>query len=344
MSESLRRMQEFVQRHGKELRPHCKTHKCANIAKEQLSAGAVGVCVTKLSEAEIFAAEGIDRLLITSPIATAEKWERFARLRKFCADLLVVIDSHRQAELLAAALRKEGIEQSGVLLDLDAGSHRTGVPLSRTMDLGKKILQIPELELRGVQAYAGWVQHIPNHQERLEKSRQCMSEAAQVFNELRKIAPQIQIFTGGGTGSHESDVQIPEITDIQAGSYLLMDANYLALEGVNYPAALTLLTTVISTHHSDFVTVDAGLKAIYRDGPPPKVITAGYGHLSYEWNGDEHGTLRSDGRAPLPQEGEVIRLIVSHCDPTINLHDEFHVLEKGEIVDHWPVTARGMTQ
>jgi D-serine deaminase-like pyridoxal phosphate-dependent protein len=137
------------------------------------------------------------------------------------------------------------------------------------------------------------------------------------------------------------------VTEIQAGSYALMDAEYFQIGGENqkrfedFAPALSLLTTVVSTNQSGFVTVDAGLKSLYRDGATPEVCRPG---LAYDWFGDEYGKIYSTGSSALPRLGEQLRLIVSHCDPTVNLFDLFFVIEEGCVADIWPIDLRGCSQ
>jgi D-serine deaminase-like pyridoxal phosphate-dependent protein len=141
------------------------------------------------------------------------------------------------------------------------------------------------------------------------------------------------------------------LTELQAGSYALMDAEYLAIESADgsdaadYHPALTMLTTVVSGPHGRQVTVDAGLKALYRDGGRPRVLTPEYRKLHYDWFGDEYGKLSAPNRTTLlPELGMVLELVVSHCDPTVNLFDRLHITRAGKVVDIWPIDLRGRCQ
>jgi len=131
-----------------------------------------------------------------------------------------------------------------------------------------------------------------------------------------------------------------------------MDAEYMALESTSstgftgrFRPALTLLTTVVNASHDTHVTVDAGLKSLYRDGAVPQVITPEYAGLRYDWFGDEYGKLRAgEGRTELPRLGTTLELVVSHCDPTVNLFDSFFITRAGQVVDEWPIDLRGKSQ
>ncbi|MCX5878718.1 MAG: DSD1 family PLP-dependent enzyme, partial [Deltaproteobacteria bacterium] len=167
----------------------------------------------------------------------------------------------------------------------------------------------------------------------------------------KKTWPECRIFSGAGTGTHDIDTRIPELTELQAGSYTVMDAEYLAIGSAENPTrfdafhpALTILTTVVSTNQKGFVTVDAGLKAIYRDGANPIVLSPSQGGMVYDWFGDEYGKISFAQEVDVSPLGSVLELIVSHCDPTINLFDRFYVAQNGKVIDVWEIDLRGRSQ
>lgn len=172
-----------------------------------------------------------------------------------------------------------------------------------------------------------------------------------VVQKFRRDGLPCDIFTGTGTGTYEIDCNVPELTDLQVGSYTLMDAEYLNIGSSQHPSrfnkfppSLTLFTTVVSTNHDEFVTVDAGLKALYHHGGTPCVVHPSDIGLQYEWRGDEHGGIILSGRSKRPEIGDVLKLVVSHCDPTVNLFDIFYVTRKGIVQDVWPIDMRGKCQ
>ncbi|HEX9157964.1 MAG TPA: hypothetical protein VF827_08065, partial [Syntrophales bacterium] len=217
--------------------------------------------------------------------------------------------------------------------------------------LGQWVQTLPSLKLRGIQCYAGQVQHISSFEDRRQASVGWLRQAAEVFRQFQDHRLPAEIFTGGGTGTYEIDCQVKELTDLQAGSYTLMDAEYLSigssqnpLRFERFPPALTLLTTVISSNHPGFFTVDAGLKALYHHGGSPSILHPGGLGLSYDWWGDEHGRIATPGNQRKLELGEVLELVVSHCDPTVNLFDAFYVTRKGIVTDVWPIDLRGKCQ
>jgi len=238
-----------------------------------------------------------------------------------------------------------------VLLDLDAGLQRTGASFSSAPEIAKAILAMPELRLKGIQAYAGQVQHIPSYNERQTASRNCLRAAAAVFREIQNLMPECAIFSASGTGTFDIDIAIPELTELQVGSYACMDAEYLAIGSASDPTrfasfapALRLLTTVISANQPGFVTVDAGLKSLYKDGGIPQILGAEQSGLKYNWFGDEYGRVSSSDGQALPALGSVLELVTSHCDPTINLFERFYLTQGEQVIDVWPIDLRGCSQ
>jgi len=350
LDENLQKMQTRVKTAGKSLRPHAETHKCSTLAKMQVANGAIGVCAAKISEAEALVDAGMSGVLITGPVAGREKINRLVSLLGRAPFLMAVVDHPDTIGLLQRRL-DELDRQLDVLLDIDVGQRRTGVPPAKAMDVAGSILSSSRLRLRGIQAYAGHVQHIPRYEDRKAASREALRKAAAVFKRLQARAESCTIFSASGTGTARIDLSSAELTELQAGSYALMDAEYLAVESTDgsdaadYQHALTMLTTVVSGPHGRQVTVDAGLKALYRDGGRPCVLTPEYGKLHYDWFGDEYGKLSAPSRATLlPGLGMVLEMVVSHCDPTVNLFDRLHITQAGKVVDVWPIDLRGRCQ
>jgi D-serine deaminase-like pyridoxal phosphate-dependent protein len=199
------------------------------------------------------------------------------------------------------------------------------------------------LNLMGIQCYAGHFQHIEDLTQRSEASKHLLNKAGKLKTSIEKnTGLQNLIQSGSGTGTFEIDCDIDSVTEIQPGSYTVMDKEYYDIDkGITFEPAMTLLTTVISTNNSKHVTVDAGTKSIYKETTFPKIIS--HNNLNYSWEnfGDEHGKITGD---ILPKVGDVIEMIVPHCDPTINLHDKFYVTEKDIVTDVWEISLRGKVQ
>lgn len=350
LEHNLAKMQAVVRGAGKNLRPHAKTHKCSLLAKKQVQTGAIGVCAAKVSEAEGLAAAGIQGILITGPVVTTRKIERLASILEQDPTVMVVVDHAANIRHLDEAMLARHLSLD-VLLDVDVGSGRTGVLPESGLELAGQIFKSSNLRLKGIQAYAGFVQHMQSYPQRKEASLKCMQRAAGLFCSLREKERACSIFSGTGTGTYDIDLQIPALTELQVGSYAVMDAEYLNIAAKNDPGrfsdfkpALTLLTTVVSDNHPKFVTVDAGLKSLYQHGGAPFVLTPGFTDLKYEWFGDEYGKLIRSEDGNLPQLGAVLELVTSHCDPTINQFDCFYITRGEKVVDQWPIDLRGKSQ
>ncbi|WP_133138440.1 DSD1 family PLP-dependent enzyme [Legionella genomosp. 1] len=339
-------MRDHCIQQGIQLRPHCKTHKSSSLAQMQMDYGAIGLCVAKVSEALVLASKGLSNILITSPVVTRHKIQRLMECHQLCSDLCIVVDNKENIEQLNAAAQICGKVLS-VLIDINSGIGRTGVNASDALSLGQFVQRMPWLRLVGIQCYAGNLQHIAIYEERKNKSLAVMEMASELVCQFRKAGLPCRILTGTGTGTFDIDCQASEVTEIQPGSYTVMDVQYSAIgsgAGNRFLPAMTLLTTVISINQTSHVTVDAGTKALYVDRCKPVIIS--HSNLEYDWAGfgDEHGRVSSSGNAPLPQNGEVLELIVPHCDPTINLHDYFYITENDIVVDVWEIDMRGKVQ
>lgn len=350
LEQNLLRMQTLADSKGKKLRPHAKTHKSIALAKKQIEYGAIGVCAAKISEAELLAKAGIKEILLTGPVASNTKIKRIIDILLICPSLIVTLDNRQIGEALNNELQKVNLKIN-VLLDIDIGLHRTGVKPSDALKFGKYVLSQKNLRLCGIQAYAGQLQHITSFKERKSAALNCIEEVIPVFNKLKSETGDFMIFSASGTGTFEIDMDIPEITEHQVGSYVFMDSEYLQVESSEgskhfelFKPALKLLTTVVSANQYGFVTVDAGLKSIYKDGSEPQIITPEFLGLKYDWFGDEYGKVIYNKNQKVPTLGTVLELITSHCDPTINLFDHIYITKGRKVVDIWEINLRGCSQ
>ncbi|HAC58730.1 MAG TPA: threonine aldolase, partial [Rhodobiaceae bacterium] len=190
------RMAEHCKVNGLGLRPHAKTHKSVTIAKAQVKAGALGVCCAKLGEAEAMAKGGIESILITSPVVTAQGMERLMTLNARIPDLMVVVDSTENARALASRASEAG-RMLKVLVDLDVGLHRTGIrPGEDAMELAELLDAAEFLDLRGLQAYAGHLMHIHDFAERREKSLAAMKVLGEQRDALKAAGMCCDIVSG----------------------------------------------------------------------------------------------------------------------------------------------------
>jgi D-serine deaminase-like pyridoxal phosphate-dependent protein len=313
-----------------------------------LQAGAVGICCAKLGEAEVLAAGGIGSLLVTSPVVSAEGMRRIAALNRLCPDLMIVTDSAANVHDLAGAGAASG-RPLKILIDLDVGQHRTGIaPGESALALAAAIAATPHLILAGIQGYAGHLQHVHGRAGRRARTLAAMQLLAGTRAALEARGNACPIVTGGGTGTFDLDPGAGVLTDLQAGSYIFMDAQYAEVweadaERIPFATSLFVQTMVISANHPGIATTDAGLKAFATDAGPPRILAGASEGARYVLGSDEQGRVEFAAGGGL-EVGAVLTCAVPHCDPTVNLYDHYHVVRRDTMVDIWPVDARGRSQ
>lgn len=340
---NLDKMAGTIASYGVRLRPHAKTHKSPKIALDQIARGAVGVCCQKVSEAEVMVDGGVNDVLVSNEVIGRKKINRLASLAKRARVSVCVDDEQNIAELSAAAL-EQGVSLY-ILVEVDVGARRCGVPPGvAALELAKLITAAPNLSFDGLQAYHGGAQHIRQHTDR----RAAIALAADMTTEtvalLRQHDITCPIVTGGGTGSLDIDLELGVLNELQAGSYVFMDADYMRNFNQDggpfapYRNSLFVRSTVMSTPRRGVAVIDAGLKAIAFDSGNPEI--SGRCGTSYVEPSDEHGNLDVADNNPLLL-GETVTLIPGHCDPTVNLYDWYVGIRGDEVEEVWPVAARG---
>lgn len=346
---NLKKMQSHLERHGMGLRCHTKTHKCPIIARKQIEAGAIGVCAATVSEAEMMLAGGVEQILITSPVVTAEKIDRVIALATASNGVQVVVDHIDGANAFNAAAAKAGITL-GVLIDLDPAMGRTGIATGDpALALGRHITgNCANLRFGGLQMYAGHCMHIHGFDKRREKYLKVMQAGVDTRDMFEADGISVPVFTGGGTGTFDIEPELGLLTDLQAGSYGFMDVEYLDIGGKqgggfdDFEASLFVLVTAISKPQSPMITVDAGFKALATDTVVPQFRDVE--GVAWHWGGDEHGIIGLNNPSRDINLGDKLFVITPHCDPTVNLHDWCFPYRDGMVEEIWPVAARGCSQ
>jgi D-serine deaminase-like pyridoxal phosphate-dependent protein len=335
------------------IRPHLKTGKSSIIAHKLLESGAVGICVAKLGEAEVMAAAGIEDILITTELVGALKLERLVELlknhllipkRTFGRDrasIKLVLDNLEAATALNAKLELTGLNVE-VLLDVNVGQNRCGIAPENALELALEISKLERLKLIGVQGYEGHLQHDRSFENRRNTCLTAMDKLGKVAFELENSGFEMRIVTTGGTGTYPFCAENSRVTEVQPGSFIFMDTDYLATSGVPFQSALTVLVTVISLTETRAI-VDAGFKSLSTDSgfAMPKNL-AGW---TYSPAGDEHGLLeKTDPDAVHLKIGDLLELIPSHIDTTVNLHDWYQPHRNGVLEPAWKIETRGRIQ
>lgn len=343
------KMAAFAKEHGIALRPHAKTHKSADIARKQIAAGAVGVCCAKLGEAEAMADGGVGGILITSPVVSAPAIARLMQLNARIPDLRVTVDNAANVGALDAAAKEAG-KPLQVLIDIDPGIRRTGVPSPEAaVEVGRSIAAASSLRYLGVQYYCGREQHVESYADRHAAIQDRTNYLGEVIAALKSIDMIPGVITGGGTGTHRIDAELGVFNELQVGSYVFMDRQYnecdLTGEGVDkqpYETSLQIDARVVSANTPGLATLDAGFKSMATDGGPPSILAGAPAGAPFHFMGDEHGLIVSGDQKVVI--GDIVTLAVPHCDPTVNLYDFYHVVRGDTLVDIWNVQARGRSR
>jgi D-serine deaminase-like pyridoxal phosphate-dependent protein len=339
-------MTRYVADHGKALRPHAKTHKCPEIARRLVRAGAVGACTAKLGEAEVFAAHDVRGLLVTTAVVGEAKAARAAALARLAPDTIVVADDVGQVALLDRAAGDAGVRLR-VAVDLYFG--RTGVaPGAPALAVAQAIGAAPHLAFAGLQAYDATASHTLGAEARRARTTRTMADAVATRALLEAHGIPCPMVSAGSTGSYRVDAAIDGLTELQPGSFIFMDTDYLQIGGPagtaydDFRPSLSVVTTVVSVH-GDEAIVDGGYKAFATDRPFPPVAVD-RPDLTYAWAGDEHGRVDMRRATRRLAVGDRIEFRAPHCDPTVNLYDEIHALRGDDVEAVWAIAARGKSQ
>lgn len=359
MQRNLSRMAEFARKHGLRWRPHAKMHKSSAIAKLQMQAGAVGVCVQKTSEAEAMAAGGVHDIYISNEVIAPAKLARVADLAHQLAaeqgKLAIAVDSVEGVRRLAHEMndRRRGGPPAviDVFVELEVGQGRCGVtPGQSAVDLALEIRKHPALRFAGLQAYHGRAQHLRSPRARRDAIASVVRDVRFTKQLIEDEGLAVGIVTGAGTGSMVCEAASGVYGELQAGSFLFMDADYAANERdpaqPQFEHALFVKSQVMSSGLMHAVC-DAGHKSHAIDSGLPLVLALEpTGELEYANGGDEHGILRpAGGNQRVPRLDDIVWLIPGHCDPTVNLHNVLigvaGGLQKGRVDKIIRVDARG---
>lgn len=332
--ENIRRMASWVEgRVG--LRPHAKTHKCVELARAQVAAGAIGITAATVFEARELLRGGIREVLIANEIVGDGK----LRVLSECAQLgrvIVAADDERTVGQVAGAAQAAGSE-IGVLVEVDVGMGRGGV---RSTEAALRVAGCVEehgmLSLQGVMGYEGHAVLEPDRARREQLVAAAMTTLLSHVEALRDRGYPVEIVSAGGTNTYDITGTVKGVTELQAGTYPLMDVAYAPFVP-SFEPALTVLGRVIA-RHGGRVVLDSGSKTVAELGfAPARPRDAGLRTVRLD---EEHALLDVvEGNGP--GLGDVVELVVGYCGGTVNLHDAYRVVEDGVVVDAWPVIARG---
>jgi D-serine deaminase-like pyridoxal phosphate-dependent protein len=340
MEENLNLMANFFRNRDASLRPHFKTHKCLEIAQQQMAAGAIGITCAKLGEAEVLTQAQIPSILIANEVVDARKINHLAALAQK-TQIIVAVDQAENLQQLSIAAQEVGSELL-VLVESNVGMNRCGVETgTAALSLARLAIGLPNIRFMGVMGYEGHTITEPDPVQRHANVQQAMGKLVAVAEEIRGAGIPVEIVSAGGTGTYAMTGAYPGVTEVQAGSYVFMDTHYGQL-GLIFKHALSLLATVISRPSPKRAVIDAGMKALSSDHGLPEVITPVGAHLLSLH--EEDGILELDPLLVNLNIGDQVEILPSHACTTVNLHDRFYMIRKEVVESTWEIAGRGKSQ
>jgi D-serine deaminase-like pyridoxal phosphate-dependent protein len=341
LEHNIRQMAEFFRDRPAKTRPMWKTPKTIEIAKLQLAAGAIGITCAKVSEAELLVGAGVPDVLIANEVAGPAKAARLAALNR-TADVKCAVDDAEQAAMLSAAAQAAGVT-IGVVVEVFVGLPRCGVKPEDAPALAKIVASAPGLKLRGVMGYEGHIVNLEDEAARRAAAEDSMGRLTRAAQLIRAEGLPCEIVSGGGTGTYNITGVFPGVTEVQVGSYCLMDTKYDKLH-LGFEKAVTILASVCSRSPalSGWTIIDAGMKVMSYEFGLPELIGVPGARLAML--SEEHGHLFSESGSTGLRLGDKVELYPSHICTTINLHDRMFVTQSDRVVDVWQIQARGKSQ
>jgi len=338
MERNIRRLAGFFAAGPCRLRPHFKAHKTPEIARRQLAAGSCsGLTCATVGEAEV-AADFCDDILIANQVLGPDKAARVAALAERI-DIKVAIDSPAGLKEIGAAARRAGVTV-GVLIEVNIGFRCGVAPGEEALALARRAAGTKGVALRGLMGYEGHVVGLEDRGEREAGARKALERLLSTVPLLRQAGLPCEIVSAGGTGTYDITGRLEGVTEVQAGSYVLMDTAYSKLD-LPFELALSVLGTVLSRPRPTLAVADCGHKSCTEDHGFPAV--KGVEGASVLFLADEHALIGIPAESDVRPGGRV-ELWPSHIDPTINLHDRIYAVEGESVIDIWPVAARGYPQ
>ena len=343
MEANIQTMANYFRTVNADLRPHVKTHKTPIIAHKQIAAGAIGVTCAKLGEAEAVIHAGIRDVLIANQVVGAQKIARLINLAKH-SEIMVAVDNAENVQAISEAAAAKGAT-GRMLIEVNIGMDRCGVePGKPTLALAEQIHQHPNVVFEGLMGYEGHTVAKPNHAERNTAAREAMQRLVDTKHYLEKHNVEVPIMSGGGTGTCNITGSISEMTEVQAGSYVLMDSTYRNVEGIgdHFDCALSVLATVVSRPSPNRVIVDTGLKVLAKEFGIPQPV--GVNGIEMTGLSEEHGKMQVSDENVSLKPGDKLEILPTHCCTTVNLHDRYYGIRSGIVESVWDITARGKAQ
>ena len=315
------------------IRPHYKTHKSPDLARRQLRAGAAGLSMATVWEAAILAAAGMDDLFVVNTVAHPAKLRTLAELARDHR-VLVAVDEAPNAEAHSAAAVRAG-STLGIMVEVDTGMDRCGVDTAQdALALARHVVDLPGLRFDGITGYEGHCSLTFDNVLRHQRQREAMNFFTSVAGLLEEHGIPVPIRSAGGIATWNWTAAFPGLTEIQAGTYVVMD-NFHGQMVPDFEHSLTIQATVIS-RQSDKVIVDAGNKSV---ADPADVSIVGHDLKVFRFD-EEHGIFAAPEGSPL-RVGDAVALVPGYSPSTVNWYDAYHVVRNEVVTDIWPIIPRG---
>jgi D-serine deaminase-like pyridoxal phosphate-dependent protein len=335
-------MQKVADDAGIKLRPHTKTHKTPLIAHMQIKAGARGITVAKLGEAEVMYAAGVDDILIAFPLQGASKLERLLHLAER-ANIRVSLDSRKVAQDISDAAQKRGMK-IGVYVEVDVGLGRVGTSHHEgARDFVREIVELPGIELLGIMTHAGHAHKATSVEEIAQYGKEEGEWMVETADLIRADGIEVREISVGSTPTARFSSQIKGVTEMRPGTYVFYDTTQVMKYACTWDdCAETVLATVV-VKHPDRLIFDCGSKTLSSDGAPNGLYgtVKGFPQLEIWRLNEEHATVRIAGDGPLPNIGDKVEIIPNHACGTVNMHDSFFAVSKDEVIGEYAIQARG---
>jgi len=350
MQKNIQEMQEKADRSGVNLRPHTKTHRTPAIARMQVEAGAKGITVAKVGEAEVMAEAGLTDIFIANEIYGLQKMERLKKVARK-VKVAVGVDNKEQVQLLSQVFAGEE-KPIEVLIEVETGEERSGlVPGTELVELAKCIEATPNVKLRGIFSHEGHTYGAATPLECAELFRKSQEDTLYAAKLITDAGISLEVISIGATPSIMLGEILPGITEIRPGTYVLMDAAQGHAIGDYSKCAITVLATVVSKPTPERIVLDTGVKSLTAFTRNKGICyTPGFGLLKgtddIRLNKlyDEHGLINNKELNKKLQIGDKVEIIPNHVCPTCNLYDKIYIVDKGRVVDELPILCRGKSQ
>ena len=342
LKDNIERMARKARTAGVNLRPHFKSHKAPAIAHMQMKAGAVGISVARLSEAEVLAAAGIDDILVAYPIVGEDKVERLLNLDRL-VKISTTVDTLEAAWALsqAAAAREQRID---VLVEVESGYKRCGVePGESTLTFVREITGLSGLRFKGVMTMAGHIYRQPTRESQFAVAREEAQLGANTAALLRQNGIEVEVISAGSTAAAQFLGEVEGVTEYRPGFYVFNEVSIADLGMCTLAQiAVSVLATVVSVPASDRFIIDAGRKTL---SSVPASKTPGYGlfrdlpGVTVSWLCQEHGIVNPPVGVPMPSVGQKLEILPNCVADVVALRDEMYVVQGDEVIATWEIPA-----